>query len=68
MILLNCQWLIYSLVETTFAGVNDYSPIIYASSFIILIDYTHGNLHQKRKFYDLEKMWCDPTEINEAIT
>ena len=23
---------------------------------------------EKRKFYDLEKMWCDPTEINEAIT
>ena len=22
---------------------------------------------EKRKFYDLEKMWCDPTEINEAI-
>ena len=23
---------------------------------------------EKRKFYDLEKMWCDPTEINGAIT
>ena len=23
---------------------------------------------EKREFYDLEKMWCDPTEINEAIT
>ena len=23
---------------------------------------------EKRKFYDLEKMWRDPTEINEAIT
>lgn len=53
MILLNCQWLVYALVETSFAGVNDYSAILYVSSFIILINYTHGNLHQKRKLYEV---------------
>ena len=23
---------------------------------------------EKRKFYDLEKMWCDPSEISGAVT